>query len=89
MDKVIKFGAAWCGPCRAMKPQFDKFQEDVKELNVEVLDVDIDKNYEYSEKYGVRSIPLTLFIKNGEVAESIKGYVTADKLLNLYKDVYK
>jgi thioredoxin 1 len=89
MDKVIKFGAAWCGPCRAMKPQFDKFQEEVKELNVEVLDVDVDKNYEYSEKYGVRSIPLTLFIKNGEVAESINGYVTADKLLALYKDVYK
>lgn len=88
MNKVIKFGAEWCGPCRAMKPQFKKFQEEVKDLNVEVLDVDIDKNYEYSEQYGVRSIPLTLFIKDGEVAESVNGYISSEKLLDLYKTVY-
>ena len=87
MNKVIKFGAPWCGPCRAMKPHFEKFQSEV-EGNVEVLDIDVDKDHVEAEKYGVRSIPTTVFIKDDEVVETYRGLMTSQGLLDVYKKVY-
>lgn len=95
MNKVIKFSASWCGPCKAMAPQFKKFQEahqedivDNQEDIVEILDVDVDQNYELASEYGVRSIPYTVFIKNGEVANRVHGVVNFDRLNELYNETY-
>jgi len=90
MNRVIKFGAAWCGPCRAMKPHFEKFQSDVKDnTEVEILDLDVDKDHAEAEKYGVQSIPYTVFVKDGEVSEARRGMLSSEKLLSIYQEVYK
>ena len=88
MNKVIKFSASWCGPCKAMAPQFKKFQEAHQEDIVEILDVDVDQNYELASEYGVRSIPYTVFIKNGEVANRVHGVANFDRLNELYNETY-
>ena len=90
MNKVIKFSAAWCNPCKIMKPQYNKFIETVSTdgKNVEIVDLDVDTNHEEAAKYGVRSIPITLFIKDGEVADKISGVATCDSLLNTYHTVF-
>jgi thioredoxin 1 len=90
MNKVIKFGADWCGPCRAMKPQFEKFKTAVSELAtpVELVDINIDQYHEEAEKCGVQSIPYTVFIKEGKVEESIRGMLSADELMKIYLRVY-
>lgn len=89
MNKVIKFSASWCGPCKAMAPQFKKFQEAHQEEGVEILDVDVDKNYELASEYGVRSIPYTVFVKEGEVVNRISGVANFEKLNEAYKDTYQ
>jgi len=89
MNKVIKFSAEWCGPCKAMKPQFEKFQEAVKEEGVEIVDLDVDVHHEEASKYGVRSIPFTVFIKDDKVAESHRGMMTTAKLTETFNEVYK
>ncbi len=89
MNKVIKFSASWCGPCKAMAPQFKKFQEAHQEDGVEILDVDVDKNYELASEYGVRSIPYTVFVKEGEVVNRISGVANFEKLNEAYKDTYQ
>ena len=89
MNKVIKFSASWCGPCKAMAPQFKKFQEAHREDGVEILDVDVDKNYELASEYGVRSIPYTVFVKEGEVVNRISGVANFEKLNEAYKDTYQ
>jgi thioredoxin 1 len=88
MNKIIKFSAAWCGPCKAMAPQFKKFQEAHKEDSVEIVDVDVDQNYELASEYGVRSIPYTVFIKEGEVVNRLTGIANFDKLNDMYDEVY-
>lgn len=88
MNQVIKFSAEWCGPCRAMKPQFEKFQESVKDTGVEVIDADVDKEHELAEKYGVRSIPYTVFVKDGKIEESFRGVQTADVLTKTFNEVF-
>jgi thioredoxin 1 len=90
MNKVIKFSATWCGPCKMMKPQYNKFIETaaIDGKNIEIIDLDVDTNHEEAEKYGVRSIPITFFIKDGEVADKLSGVISYDKLLDTYHTVY-
>lgn len=71
MIKVMKFSAAWCGPCRTLKPVF----EDVKSgfSNVVFEDVDVDENFELAGKYGIRSVPTVIIEKDGVEVERFLG----------------
>ncbi len=71
MIKVMKFSAAWCGPCRTLKPVF----EDVKSgfSNVAFEDVDVDENFELAGKYGIRSVPTVIIEKDGVEVERFLG----------------
>ena len=89
MNKVIKFSATWCGPCKAYTPNYKKFAEEVSGKGIDVLDLDVDKNSDEASKYGVRSIPLTVFIKDGEVVDKISGVTSADALLSKYNEVFQ
>jgi thioredoxin 1 len=89
MNKVIKFSADWCGPCKVYKPNYTKFAEEVSGKGIDVLDLDVDKNSDEASKYGVRSIPLTLFIKDGEVVDKISGVIPTSALLDKYAAVYQ
>jgi thioredoxin 1 len=90
-DFIIKFGAEWCGPCRAMKTHFDKFKSNLisESKSVEVLDLDVDKSPEECHEYSITSIPHTIFIKNGEVVERFRGSKNSEELMELYKKVYE
>ena len=71
---LIDFWAAWCGPCKMIAPI-------VEELAVEyngkfkIGKLDVDTNQQTAIKYGVRSIPTVLLLKNGEVKDTIIGAV--------------
>lgn len=90
-DFIIKFGAEWCGPCRAMKPQFDKFKEDLESegKSIEVLELNVDQSPEECEIYSITSIPQTIFVKNDEVIEKYKGVKNSDELMEIYRKVYE
>lgn len=63
-----------------MAPQFEKFQQAHQEDSVEIVDVDIDQDFELASQYQVRSIPHTVFIKEGEVVDRIAGIANFEKL---------
>ncbi|MFZ4545759.1 MAG: thioredoxin, partial [Saprospiraceae bacterium] len=72
---VIDFWAEWCGPCRMVGPIIDELSEELKG-KVLVGKVDVDSNPNVSTKYGVRSIPTILILKNGEVVDKHVGVAT-------------
>ncbi len=73
---VVDFWAEWCGPCRMVTPIIEELANDYDGKAV-IGKVNVDHNPEVSMKYGVRSIPTILFIKNGEVVDKHVG--TASK----------
>lgn len=77
---VIDFWAEWCGPCRMIAPIIDELSE---ELNgkATVGKLDVDSNPNVSFKYGVRSIPTVLILKDGEVVDKQVGVATKQELL--------
>lgn len=73
---VVDFWAEWCGPCRMVAPIIDELSGEYGE-RATIGKLNVDHNPEVSMKYGVRSIPTILFIKNGEVVDKHVG--TASK----------
>lgn len=71
---LIDFWAAWCGPCKMIAPIVEELAEEF-DGKVKVGKLDVDENQQTAIKYGVRSIPTVLLIKNGEVKDTIIGAV--------------
>ena len=76
---VVDFWAAWCGPCRMIGPVIDEMHGEYEGKAV-IAKVNVDENPGVSAKFGVRSIPTVLFIKNGEVADKSVGAVPKSQL---------
>ena len=69
---LIDFWAAWCAPCRMIAPIVEELAQEY-DGKVKIGKLDVDVNQQTAIKYGVRSIPTVLIIKNGEVADTIIG----------------
>lgn len=79
MKKVIKYWAGWCGPCKIYAPIFDS----VKNIypDIEFIDVNVEEESEYRDKYKVTSIPYTVIEENGVMVKDKNGLMSKDKLI--------
>ena len=71
---LVDFWAVWCGPCKAIAPILEEVVDEYKG-KVKVGKVDVDQNQSTAMKYGVRSIPTLLLMKDGEVINQLVGAV--------------
>ena len=77
---LVDFWAEWCGPCKMIGPVIDQVSSELGD-QAKVGKVNVDEARELAVKYNVRSIPLLLFFKNGEVKDQIVGAsVTKEQL---------
>lgn len=76
---VVDFWAEWCGPCRMITPIIEELSSEY-EGKAKIGKVNVDHNPEISQKYGIRSIPTILFLKNGEVADKQVGVASKKAL---------
>ena len=83
-DKVaiVDFWAEWCGPCRAVGPIVEELSKEYEGRAV-IGKVDVDNNPETAMKYGIRSIPTILFIKNGVVVDKHVGAAPKAQLVEI------
>ncbi len=71
---MVDFWAAWCGPCRAIAPVLEQVAE-ASEGRVTLMKVNVDENPGLAARYGIRSIPTILFVKQGAVVDRVVGAV--------------
>lgn len=77
-NALVDFYADWCGPCKIMKPHFEKVAKETK--NVKFGKVDVDANQDLAQRFQVMSIPTTIFFKDGEQVERHSGALREDDL---------
>lgn len=77
---LVDFYADWCGPCKMMAPIIDELSKEY-EGTVKIGKLNVDDSPETSSKYRVMSIPTLLFIKNGEVVDTVVGAVPKAQLI--------
>jgi len=75
-DKIIvDFHAKWCGPCKVMKPTFEKLAEEYRNENSEVqlYTMDVELNQEFAASLGVRAVPTVKSFSGGKEVYSQPG----------------
>ncbi|GAB1396543.1 MAG TPA: thioredoxin [Saprospiraceae bacterium] len=77
---VVDFWAEWCGPCRMITPIIEDLSKDY-DGKATIGKLNVDDNPNVSMKYGIRSIPTILFIKNGEVVDKQVGVTTKQAMV--------
>ena len=78
---VVKFGAAWCGPCKVMMRQLEECEGEVFEIN-------IDEDFELAASLGIKTIPRLKFFKSGQlIREHVGIFSTTDDALRFVQGV--
>lgn len=77
---LIDFYADWCGPCKMMSPVVEELAGEY-EGKAKVVKINVDRESEIAEKYGVMSIPNFVFIKNGKLVDQQIGATAKAKLV--------
>lgn len=79
---LVDFWAPWCGPCKMIAPALDQLASEYAG-KAKVVKIDIDQNRASAMKYHVRSIPMLLVFKNGQVQGTQIGAVGKAQLAQL------
>jgi thioredoxin 2 len=75
---LIDFWAPWCGPCRAMAPEFDRAARHL-EPRVRLVKINVDEEHSVAAQFGIRSIPTLVLAHHGaEIARTAGAMPAAD-----------
>ena len=77
--EVLKFSATWCGPCRMLT----EILKDVEGIT----NIDIDKDQETARKYGIRSVPALVFLKDGVEVHRQVGVIPVDRYKQILDEI--
>ena len=69
---VVDFWASWCGPCRAMAPEFERAAA-MLEPEARLVKVNVDEEPALAQKFQTRSIPTILIALHGRELARIAG----------------
>lgn len=89
-DKVIvDFWAGFCGPCKVMKPTFERVAQKLIDENssVQLYTMDVDKNRELVMELGLRAVPTVKSFYNGKEVNTSLGMLNEAQINQLVESL--
>ena len=81
---LVDFFAEWCGPCKMMTPILKQTKDAVGD-NATIIKVDIDKNPETAQEFGIQGVPTLILFKEGKIMWRQSGVVQSNTLVQVVK----
>ncbi len=75
---LIDMTAAWCGPCKQLKPILIETEKEL--TSIKFIMVDIDENMGLAEKFDIVSIPALILFKDGKEIDRQVGGMSKNQL---------
>ena len=80
VNKILKVSSSYCGPCRQLKQELKDFDL------IPIIEVDVDEDEAFCEKYNIKNIPILLFCdENDNVIDRQVGFITKKDLTEKVK----
>ena len=79
MSHVLYFTAEWCNPCERTRPVAEELRRDGV---IDFIFVDADTELELLEKFGVKSIPTYILLKDGLEVKRMNGAKTKQDFID-------
>ncbi len=81
---LVDFHAVWCGPCKMMAPELQKFaQKNTGKLRV--IKIDIDKNAATAQQFNIQGVPTLILFKEGKVLWRQSGAMSSSQISEAVK----
>jgi thioredoxin 1 len=83
---IVDFHATWCGPCKMMKPTFERLtNENTTEVGMYTMDVDA--NRDLAIELGIRSVPTIKVFNGGGVVGTKIGVLSEGQIKELVTEL--
>ena len=79
---IVEFWAEWCGPCKMMKPVFEKVAS-ANTSDYGMFTMNIEENKEYAMSLGIKSIPTVKVFGDGQVIDTKVGVMNESQIKSL------
>jgi thioredoxin len=83
---IVEFWAEWCGPCKMMKPIFERVANS-NQSDVQMYTMNVDMNRESAASLGIRSIPTVKVFNTGEVIHTQVGVMNESQINDMVTEL--
>ncbi|MEZ5667629.1 MAG: thioredoxin family protein [Alphaproteobacteria bacterium] len=69
---LVEVGAAWCAPCRMLRPILAKLAAEFRD-HMTVVEIDADRSRELVREWDVEGLPTLLLLRQGRLSDRMTG----------------
>jgi thioredoxin 1 len=80
---LVDFYTSTCAPCKAMHSVLEEISNEFS--NIKIAKVEVTKNPEASQIYGVMSVPTVMILQDSKVKEVSRGFMNKNLIVQMIK----